>query len=66
MINSDKELEFNFGEGWEEFLKEGNLIEIISKAKEMISRSRTASGGKGKGKSKSKSKSKKSKLDASK
>ena len=56
--NPSANLEFKFGEGWEEYLKEGNLDEIVSKANNMISRSRSHNPGKGKEKSKLKSKSK--------
>ena len=56
-VNSKKELEFQYGEEWEDYLKQGNLNEIISECKDMIGRSLSAEGkAKGKGKSKSKSK----------
>ena len=56
-VNSQKELELQYGDEWESYLKEGKLEDIISQSKEMISRSISSEGkSKGKGKSKSKSK----------
>ena len=48
-----------FGHGWEDYLKECNIAQIIDKANEkiQISRKRTMSKGKGKGGMKGKGKS---------
>ena len=59
-MNSNKELEFKYGNECESYLQEGNLDEIIAKAQSMILKSTANSNNKGKGKSKSKSKSKSS------
>ena len=59
-VTPEKEMEFSYGEGWENYLREGKLDKIISKAKEMLSRSLGTTKGKGKNKGKSKSKSKSS------
>ena len=57
-VTPEKEMEFSYGEEWENYLRKGKLDEIISKAKEMLSRSLGTTKGKGKNKGKSKSKSK--------
>ena len=49
-------MKISYNDGWEEFLKESNIQELISKGESALARSRAFSSGKGKGKSKGKSK----------
>ena len=50
---SDGKIVVTYGDDWEEFLKEGNLNELIEKSNQMLDRSGFAVG-KGKGKNKGK------------
>ena len=48
--DSDKNLQFEFGKEWEEYLAEGTLKDIQKQAQEMIDVSTTRNKGKGKNK----------------
>ena len=54
-LEGDK-IKVSYNDGWEEFLKESNIQELIGKGESALARSRAFSSGKGKGKLKGKSK----------
>ena len=53
-LDTNGQLKFSFGDGWESYLQEGNLKTIMEKASSMMNYSRLKGKGKEKGKGKSK------------